>query len=192
MVAEDLVLARNASQGDQESFEVIYATYQKQIYHHILRMVRDRYEAEDLTQEVFMRAYQFMGTYSGNAALGRWLRRIATNLCIDKMRKRALPVGAWPTVFSKDGDEQPVDFPDEGPSPIDLAQSSEATEEIMRAIQELPDYYRNVVILKDLLDRSGEEVASEMDCPIGTVKSRLSRGHELLRQRFAPAYGIVS
>ncbi len=192
MVAEDLVLAQSASQGDQEAFRAIYEAYQKQVYHHILRMVRDRYEAEDLTQEVFMRAYQFMGTYSGNAALGRWLRKIATNLCIDKMRKRSLPTASWPTIVSKDGDEQPVDFADEGLSPVDLAQSREAEEEIRQAIEELPEYYRNVVILKDIMDRSGEEVANEMDCPIGTVKSRLSRGHELLRQRFAPAFGIVS
>ncbi|HHW26070.1 MAG TPA: sigma-70 family RNA polymerase sigma factor [Firmicutes bacterium] len=192
MVAEDLVLAKCASQGDQEAFERIYETYYKQVYHHILRMVRDKYEAEDLTQEVFMRAYQFMGTYSGNAALGRWLRKIATNLCIDKMRKRTLPTAAWPTVVSKDGDEQPVDFPDDGLSPADIAQAKEAETEIRLAIGLLPDCYRDVVILRDLMDRSGEEIANEMSCPIGTVKSRLSRGHELLRQRFAPALGIVS
>jgi RNA polymerase sigma factor (sigma-70 family) len=192
MVAEDLVLARSASQGDQAAFETIYEAYQKQIYYHILRMVKDKHEAEDLTQEVFMRAYQFMGTYSGTAALGRWLRRIATNLCIDKMRKRTLPLASWPTLVSKDGDEQSLDFPDDGPSPIDLAQSNEATDEILQAIYELPDYYRDAVILKDVMDQSGEEAASKMDCPIGTVKSRLSRGHELLRQRFAPAFGIVS
>ncbi len=192
MVAQDLALAKSVSGGDHDAFNVIYATYQKSVYHHVLRMIHDRFEAEDLTQEVFLKAYQFMDTYSGTAVLGRWLKKIATNLCIDRMRKRSLPMAAWPVAVSKDGDEQQVEFSDDGPSPLDMTESKEYMESIGQAISELPEHYRNVVVLRDVMDCSGDQTALQLACPTGTVKSRLSRGHEMLRERFLPALGIVS
>ncbi|MGI6643543.1 MAG: RNA polymerase sigma factor [Bacillota bacterium] len=191
MVAQDLALAERVSRGDQEAFDTIYETYQKQIYYHIVRMVRDRFEAEDLTQEVFLRAYQFMGSYSGTASLGRWLRRIATNLCIDRMRKRTLQTTQWPTVTSKEGQEQPVEFPCESPSPLEVALDKEAERAILQVVEHLPEYYRTVVIFKDFMDCSGEEIAREIQCPVGTVKSRLSRAHSLLRDKFVSHDGMA-
>ncbi len=191
MAAQDLALAERASQGDQEAFNTIYETYQKQIYYHIARIVNDRFEAEDLTQEVFLRAYQFMGSYSGTASLGRWLRRIATNLCIDRMRKRALATTQWPTVASKEGQEQAVEFAGDGPSPLEVAEDREGEGIILQAVQSLPDYYRKVVMLRDFMDLTGEEIAREIQCPIGTVKSRLSRAHGILRDKFVSSDGMA-
>lgn len=192
MVAEDLMVAQRASLGDETAFEEIYSTYYKQILWHVTRIVGDRLDAEDLTQEVFFKAYQFMGSYSGSASLGRWLRRIATNACIDRMRKRSIPMAAWPKLQSKDGDEQAVEFPDDSPSPLDMTESTESEAAIMSEIERLPDYYRKVVILHDVMEKSGEEVAREALCPIGTVKSRLSRAHGILRAAFeTPSYGMT-
>ncbi|HHX27827.1 MAG: RNA polymerase sigma factor [Bacillota bacterium] len=186
MIAEELVMARRASLGDHEAFEHIYTTYYKQILWHITRIVRDPLDAEDLTQEVFLKAYQFMGTYSGTANLGRWLRKIATNTCIDRMRKKTVPTVSWPTLQSKDGDEQPVEFPDDSPSPLDMTESREGEDAILDEIQRLPEYYRKVVVLYDVMEKTGEEVAREAACPIGTVKSRLSRAHGILRSALRP------
>lgn len=185
MVSEDLILARKASDGDQDAFARIYESNYKQVYYHVARIVGDRAEAEDLTQEVFLRAYQFMGSYSGDASLNRWLRKVATNLCIDRMRKRALNTVAWPSMVSREGEEQEVEFPDHGPSPLEVAQNQDAEDSIRGAISDLPDYYRNVVVLHDLLEYRGEEVARAVSCPVGTVKSRLSRAHSLLRSNLA-------
>lgn len=185
MVSEDLILARKASDGDQDAFARIYESNYKQVYYHVVRIVGDRAEAEDLTQEVFLRAYQFMGSYSGDASLNRWLRKVATNLCIDRMRKRALNTVAWPSMVSREGEEQEVEFPDHGPSPLEVAQNQDAEDSIRGAISDLPDYYRNVVVLHDLLEYRGEEVARAVSCPVGTVKSRLSRAHSLLRSNLA-------
>jgi RNA polymerase sigma-70 factor (ECF subfamily) len=184
MIAEELLLARRASLGDHEAFDRIYTTYYRQILWHITRMVGNRLDAEDLTQEVFLKAYQFMGTYSGTANLGRWLRKIATNTCIDRMRKKTVQTVSWPTVQSKDGDEQPVEFADESPSPLEVTESNEGESAILDEINRLPDYYRKVVWLYDVMEKSGEEVAREASCPIGTVKSRLSRAHKILRSAF--------
>lgn len=191
MVTQDLALARKASSGDQDAFAQIYESNYKAIYYHVARIIGDRGDAEDMTQEVFLRAYQFMNSYSGDASLNRWLRKVATNLCIDKMRKRAIPTAAWPTVASKEGEEQEVEFAAEGPSPLENVESVEARDIIMDAVTRLPDYYRNVVVLHDLMDYRGEEVAQAVSCPVGTVKSRLSRAHGLLRSDLSLQRGIA-
>ncbi len=191
MDCQDLSLAREIARGNEEAFNLIYKTYEKQIYYHILRFVNDRYEAQDITQEVFLKAYQFMGTYSGKAAIGRWLRKIATNLCIDRMRKRSISTVSWPTVTYRDGEEKAMEFGDDAPSPLETLLNRESETIVLDAIQNLPEYYRQVVVLRDLMDRSGEEIAGEIDCPLGTVKSRLSRAHGILRNRFRSSGAAV-
>lgn len=179
--AEDLVLARRACGGDEEAFAKIYETNYKQVYFHIVRIMGDRVEAEDLTQEVFLRVHQFLGSYSGSAGLCRWIRKIATNLCIDKMRKKTIAQVPWPSVTSKEGEEQEVEFAGDAPSPIEVVLNREGEGSILEAIAGLPEYYRRVVALYDVMDYRGDEVARELACPVGTVKSRLSRAHALLR-----------
>lgn len=181
MTTEDLVLAKRASNGDEDAFSAIYQTNYAEVYYHVARLIGDRTEAEDVTQEVFLRAYQFMGTYSGAASLNRWLRKVATNLCIDRMRKRTVATVPWPTVVSKEGEEQDVEFPDRGPSPLDVAEIGEGEALILSAIAGLPEYYRKVVVLHDVMEHRGDEIASEASCPTGTVKSRLSRAHGRLK-----------
>jgi RNA polymerase sigma-70 factor (ECF subfamily) len=100
------------------------------------------------------------------------------------MRKKTVQTVSWPTVQSKDGDEQPVEFADESPSPLEVTESNEGESAILDEINRLPDYYRKVVWLYDVMEKSGEEVAREASCPIGTVKSRLSRAHKILRSAF--------
>lgn len=192
MVAEDLILAERASRGDEEAYNHIYQTNYKQVYYHISQILGDRCEAEDLTQEVFLRAYQFMGTYSGNASLSRWLRKVATNLCIDRMRKKTLPTVQWPSIVSKDGEEQDAEFPDGGPTPLESIQASEGEETIHEAISDLPEYYRKVVVLYDVMDLPGDEVAARASCPVGTVKSRLSRAHVMLKRRLAQEDNVLA
>lgn len=192
MVAEDLILAQRASGGDEEAFTHIYQTNCKQVFYHISQILGDRRDAEDVTQEVFMRAHQFLGTYSGNASLSRWLRKVATNLCIDRMRRKSLPTVQWPSVVSRDGDEQDVEFPDEGPTPLEAIQSREGEDSIQVAISDLPEYYRKVVVLYDVMDMSGDEVASRAHCPVGTVKSRLSRAHGMLKQRLSQKERVIA
>ncbi len=183
MSAEDLVLAQQIISGDEEAFEAFYSRYSGEIYRHVLGIVKNRADAEDLTQEVFLRAFSSMRTYSGHASLGRWLRKVATNICIDMMRKRKLPVVAWPAMVNKDGDEQPVDFPDIGDElPLNVVEAMDGKDAILRAIECLPDYYKDSIILHDVLDYTGEEVARRMSCPVGTVKSRLSRARNILQE----------
>lgn len=185
MVAEDLELATRASRGDEEAFESIYRANYLKVYHHAARIMGDLSEAEDLAQEVFLRAYQFIGSYSGAASLSRWLKKITTNLCIDRIRKKTVATVPWPTSVSKDGEELEADFPDGGLSPLDEVMAREGEDRILAAIAGLPEYYRKVVMFHDLLDHRDDEVAGVVSCPVGTVKSRLSRAHGILRLSLA-------
>jgi RNA polymerase sigma-70 factor (ECF subfamily) len=94
MVAEDLALAKKAASGDQDAFTAIYKGNYKSVYYHVADIVGDRGEAEDITQEVFLRAYQFMGSYSGDASLNRWLKKVATNFASISCASDAFP--RWP------------------------------------------------------------------------------------------------
>jgi len=192
MLRDEITLAKRISQGDQEAFTCLFNRYKKEIYCHIWAMIRDRFEAEDLTQEVFFRAYRAMATYSGNASLGKWLRKIATNICIDKLRKKSVPVVTWPVVVSKEGNEKVVEFPDSSRPPLDAVQSYNERDIIHKAIACLPPYYREVVILHDIMEYSGNEIAKKISRPLGTVKSRLSRAHNMLARLLSKEYGNLS
>lgn len=182
MVVGDLMIAQKISLGDEEAFEKLYNRYSNEIYLHIFGIMKNKGDAEDLTQEVFLRVYSSIGTYSGHASLGRWLRKVATNICIDMMRKKKVPTVSWPTMISKDGDEQQIDFPDDkNELPLDALEAMDGRDTILRAISCLPDYYKDAVMLHDVLDYPGEEVARRMSCPVGTVKSRLSRARNILQ-----------
>lgn len=180
-MAGELETVRQAQFGDEEAFTVLVRKYEKQIFRHVLRMVRKVEDAEDLTQEVFLRAYQWLGSYNGEASFGRWLHRIATNVCIDKLRKRRIPTVPWPEW--NDGEEQKaVEFPSGDPGPEEIFEEQESLGEILAAAGRLPGHYREAFLLKNISDRSYEEIAGFLGCPEGTVKSRVSRAHGMLRK----------
>lgn len=192
MLYDDIALAKRISQGDQEAFTYLFNRYKKEIYCHICAMIRDRFEAEDLTQEVFFRAYRAMATYSGNASLAKWLRKIATNICIDKARKKSVPTMSWPVVASEGGNEKVMEFPDSSRLPLDTVQSYNERDIIYKAVACLPPYYREVVILHDIMEYSGNEIAKKISRPLGTVKSRLSRARNMLARLLSKEYSNLS
>ena len=107
---------------------------------------------------------------------------MATNICIDSMRKKRIPTIAWPSMVSKNGDEQPVDFPDlANQLPLDQLEAEDGKQAVLNAMESLPGYYKDSIMLYSVFECTGEEVAKKMSCPIGTVKSRLSRARTILR-----------
>jgi RNA polymerase sigma factor (sigma-70 family) len=184
VISQDLLVAKKVMLGDEDAFQRLYESNYTRVYYQVKKFVRDDFEAEDLVQEVFIKAYRFIGTYAGTAALSTWLKRIATNVCIDFLRKKSLATVPWPESVSKDGEEKIWDFPDESLSIHETVESMEGYNEIVDTIMELPDYYRDVVFLCDVMDLSGDVAAKKIARPVGTVKSRLSRAHGILRYKF--------
>lgn len=187
MQEQDLKLAKAIADGDQESFTYIYNRHYKQIRYHVSGIIKNDFDSEDITQEVFLRAYQSIGTYTGAASLNRWLRTIATNLCIDKLRKRQLPVTSWPTL-TDDREDKPIEFPDSGLLPDELIETLDNVDLIVDAVHTLPEHYREVVFMHDVMHCTHEEIALKLSRPIGTIKSRLFRGHNILSRLLASEF----
>jgi RNA polymerase sigma-70 factor (ECF subfamily) len=176
-----------ARQGDDAAFEVLVKHYYPRIYDYVARMVHDPTEAEDVAQEAFVRAYQALPSFRGDASFQTWLYRIASNLAIDASRHHKRR--QWQTASLDEplerGDSQfardPVDDLTRGPA--EQVEALAIREQVWRAISELSDKLRPVVILHDLQGLSYDEIAGTLGCPLGTVKSRLFNARCQLRDK---------
>jgi RNA polymerase sigma-70 factor (ECF subfamily) len=183
--------------GDEASFAELVGRYQNQITNYIYRLLNDYEEAIDLAQETFVRVYFAAGRYHTNFAFSTYLYRIATNLAISEMRRRKRrKLMSLTGLFQNDesdGDKE-FDIPDEESVPEDSLLNKERSEVISRAISSLPEKYRLPLVLREVEEKSYEEVAGILELSQGTLKSRLSRGRGLLREKlkgyFADKNGI--
>jgi RNA polymerase sigma-70 factor (ECF subfamily) len=180
-------LVNLARRGDDSAFETLVKYYRSRIYNYVSRMVQDPSEAEDLAQETFVRAYQALPHFRGEASFQTWLYRIASNLAIDASRRRKRR--EWQTVSLDEpieDDESPVtrDLADNtSRTPGEQVASGELKDQVWSAIAELSDKLRPVVILYDLQGLSYDEIAQLLGCPLGTVKSRLFNARCQLRDK---------
>ncbi len=183
-------LIERAQAHDEAAFEQIMNLYADRLYNYILRMVGSPTDAEDLLQEVFLRAYQGLPNFDGRASLSTWLYRIATNLCIDHQRKRARRVqtvsySAWE---DEEGEGGAWEFPDlQTPNPMEAALNHELQQVVEHAVASLSPKLKTVLLLYDVEELSYEEIARVLNIPIGTVKSRLNHARGQV-QKHVEAY----
>ncbi|RPI02719.1 MAG: sigma-70 family RNA polymerase sigma factor [Calditrichaeota bacterium] len=183
MTAEISQLIEQALSGDQKSYAEIVSRYREQIYHFILRMVKDRSQAEDLMQETFIKAFRALSSFNSDYAFSTWLYKIAANNCIDYFRKKKLPTLSLDTPMqSKDG-ELYREFADREQSPEFELINRERTSQIHLAIEDLPEKYKEAILLRHSMDKSYEEIAEELGIPLGTVKVRIFRAREMLKSK---------
>lgn len=163
MQATDQELVRLFTQGDPAAFEELVRRHEQRIYNLSLRMLGRPEDARDATQETFMAALRKLPTFRGDSALSTWLHRVAVNSCYDILRRR-----------KRRAEESMPEEP--GPAPGDVAESSSEAVDVQRALSEVPEEFRAVLILHDVQDLPYEEIADIIGVPVGTVKSRLHRG----------------
>ena len=179
-------LVTAAKAGDKEAFSRLVEAYQDRIYGYLSRMLSDPDEAEDVAQEVFVRAYRSLGKFRGASSFHTWLYRIASNLAIDVARRRKRQDNS---VYSLDAsvevgeDEYDRDIPDDSGAPDQLTEQREVREIVRQVVDELPEKLRDVVILYELQGESYEDIASILDVPLGTVKSRLFNARGQLKKK---------
>ena len=149
----------------------------------MLKMVRNKQEAEDLTQEAFMKAFSSLATFNDEFAFSTWLMKIASNNCIDFLRKRKLRMYSIHEPIQYKDEKIEIDIPDHEPSPERNLIQSERSRIIEDAINELPQRYRYVIILRHKEEKSYEEIAEIMNLPLGTVKAQIFRAREILNKR---------
>ncbi|MBV6458875.1 MAG: ECF RNA polymerase sigma factor SigW [Fimbriimonadaceae bacterium] len=163
---------------NMEAFGRVVDAYQNRVYGFVKRMVRDAEDATDLTQDVFIRAYQGFTRFDGRSSLRTWLFRIAYNLCIDRVRKR----DRQPEEFAIEAtveDGEPLQLPDQRWDPERVALDDELRAIIERGIATMSEKLRAVLLLHDREELQYDEIASLLEIPVGTVKSRLflARNH---------------
>jgi RNA polymerase sigma-70 factor (ECF subfamily) len=169
------------SAGNVDAYGKIVVRYNGRLYNFIYRFVGDRETAEDIVQETFLRAFRKRKEYRAIANFSTWLFTIAGNLAKSELRRRK----RW-RLFSIDRDEETdtgMDLPDVSASPDRVAESSLADVQIQQAIASLPDNYRQVILLRDVQGMSYQEISEIVDCPVGTVKSRVNRARLKLQQK---------
>jgi RNA polymerase sigma factor (sigma-70 family) len=180
--AEDAVLIRGALAGKQDAFRGIMAKYHDNIATLLHRMIRSNDEVEDLTQEAFIKAFASLANYSNEYAFSTWLYKIATNNCIDHIRKRKLPTFSIDKpIESKDGDYG-YEIPDSSYEPDRSIISRQRTQMLEEAIASLPLKYRTVIMMRHSDEMDYQDIADELNVPIGTVKAHIFRAREMLNK----------
>lgn len=184
----DLALVQRAQAKDRAAFNEIVLRYKGKVYNFIHRMVPNTLDAEDLTQETFVRAYMSIHSFQSRASLNTWLFRIATNLCIDHSRKNKKVYGMTSSLSqeSEEDEETQRDIPDAALDPQRLLLNKELGGQLDKALRDLPEKLRTVVLLYDIEGLAYEEISGIIGCPLGTVKSRLFNARNALRQKLAP------
>lgn len=169
-------------------FDRLVQRYHKQAYNIAYRMTGNHADAEDLTQEAFVRAFRFFGNYRRDWPFDNWLYKIMSNLFVDDLRRRPkarLQSLDQPLDLGGRSEDVYLEIPDAGANPERLVMSHELDEHIQRALNGLPKDFRMTVILADIEGMSYEEISAAMRCSLGTVRSRLHRGRKLLRAKIA-------
>lgn len=169
--------------GDQDAFAEIVEIYSNSIYQLGYRMLGNRHEAEDIAQEAFIRAYVNIKSFNQDLKFSTWLFRIATNLCIDRMRKKKPDYYLDAEVSGTDGLTMYSQLASNSPLPEMELESLELQESVQKEILKLPEKYRSVIVLKYIEELSLNEISEILDLPLGTVKTRIHRGREALRQQ---------
>lgn len=184
---EDLVLVRRAQTGDEMAFAELMKRYRDSIYYLLLKMVNNAVDAEDLTIEAFGKAFRNIDRYSPSYAFSTWLFKIASNNCIDFLRKnkgREYAFQANSEDVSQTGSEDEysahVQLESSNPKPDELMMTREKASTLRKVVRELKPRYKKLVELRYFKEYSYEEIAQELDIPLGTVKAQLFRARELL------------
>ena len=169
--------------GDQNAYADIVNLYQHKLYQICYRMLGNKQEAEDIAQEAFVRAYINLHSYDQKRKFSTWIYRIATNLCIDRIRKKKPDYYLDAEVAGTDGLDMYSQIAADEKLPEDVVAQMELQERIQYEISRLPDKYRSVIVLKYIEELSLHEISEILDMPLGTVKTRIHRGREALRKQ---------
>lgn len=178
-------LVRRVQQGDRQAFDVLVRKYQHKVVQLVSRYVHDLHEAQDVTQEAFLKAYRAIGSFRGDSAFYTWLYRIAINTA----KNFLVAQNRRPPGEDIDATEAEQFF-DSGlrdhATPERLALTSEIEQVIKQTLDDLPDDLRTAITLRELEGMSYEEIAQSMSCPVGTVRSRIFRARDAIDQKLRP------
>ena len=184
----DLALVERVQRGERAAFDVLVLRYQQKVLKLIMRYVRDAMEAEDVAQEAFIKAYRALPSFRGDSAFYTWLYRIAINTAKNTLvSNKRRPID----------DDLDLQDPEQyalharltdGETPEHLVLTEEIRQTVNGAMAELPEDLRTAIVLREIDGLSYEEIAASMDCPVGTVRSRIFRAREAIDRKLRPIF----
>jgi RNA polymerase sigma-70 factor (ECF subfamily) len=176
----DFHVVCRAKEGDQKAYAELMQRYKDSIYFMALKMVNNKDDAMDLTVETFGKAFENLDKYKPDFAFSTWLFRIATNNCIDFIRKKRINVVSLHTLTDNDGEERQLEMRSNTLNPEETSIRKQENEKLKNIVDQLPLRYRTLIILRYFEEQSYEEIAQQLDLPLGTVKAQLFRARDLL------------
>ncbi len=187
----DFELVKAAKKGDQEAFSELVEKYSHQVFALCIKILNDYGEAEDLTQEVFLKVYKNIKKFKGKSKFSTWLYQITLNAAINRVnylkKRHHYDISSINVTSVRGGDEDyGIDLADPSRTSEDDVIGKETYQIILKAINELPEEFRVVILLRDVEEKSYQEIAEILNVPEGTVKSRIHRAREILKKKLEP------
>ncbi len=180
---EDYHLVQKAKEKDQQAFAKLMSRYRESLYYTIFKMVQNTEDAEDLTIEAFSKAFARLESYTPQFAFSTWLFKIASNHCIDFLRKKRIKaISINQTGRGEDGDQFEIPIKDDQLNPEQQMQRSQSISQVRAVVDQLKPHYKRMIELRYFDEKSYEEIAEEMNLPLGTVKAQLFRAKDLLQE----------
>ncbi|HZK86877.1 MAG TPA: sigma-70 family RNA polymerase sigma factor [Syntrophomonas sp.] len=182
----DQKLVKRTLHGDTRAFEELVETYQNKVYTLAYRYMGNEDDANDMSQEAFIKSFRSLKSYKGDASFGTWIYRITTNVCLDELRhrkRRVVPISLDEPLATVDGNEVEREIPDSSLAADKIYEQKEFSQHIQLLLDEMKPEHKSVIVLRDVMELSYEEIAAVLDCSIGTVKSRISRARNILQKK---------
>jgi RNA polymerase sigma-70 factor, ECF subfamily len=187
--ASDLSLVRRVQRGERGAYDLLVLKYQHKVVKLVMRYLRNPADAEDVAQEAFVKAYRALPQFRGDSAFYTWLYRIAINTAKNALAARDRnPVSYELDVHGSDDSSDMIGRLKDPETPEGLALTEEIRDTVNHAIGELPEDLRTAIVLRELEGMSYEEIAVSMDCPVGTVRSRIFRAREAIDRRLREVF----
>lgn len=185
MQATDEELVASILEGQRLLYEKLVGRYQGRLVNYLYRMLRNEEDAHDLAQEVFLKIYEALDRFDPRYRFSTWLFRVAQNAAIDKIRKRRLRVVSIHRPADDQSEGGDWELPGDEPTPYQSTRNIERGAAIREAIDRLPQEYRDLITLRHYGELSYDEIAKLKEMPLGTVKNKLFRGRQMLKERLA-------
>ena len=183
--AGDEILVAKTKNGDKAAFEILVKRYSKYVYTTAFFMVRDSHEAEDISQEVFVKVYLAIGGFRGLSSFKTWLRKLTVNTCIDKIRVRSKTLDKKVSLDGMIEDGKEILLYEFNQNVEKYFQDKETVNNVLKIIVNLEESYRIPLILRDLQDYSYIEIAEILKKPVGTVKTNIHRARKIIKDLLA-------
>ena len=183
---EDSILIERSQKGDTSAFNQLLQKHTERAYQYAYRLTRSQEEASDIVAEAFVRIFKALASFKGESAFTTWLYRIETNCFLDMRKKqRSRPCSSLDAALQTADGELALQIEDCSPSPYQETEQRERMSIVERAVEDLPEYQRAMIVLYHAEMLSYEDIAQSLELPIGTVKSRLNRARISLRERLS-------